>query len=61
MDFFNKPQWKELLPPPLPYPHGRPYTLVVDIDDLLVASTWDTENSGSTAGGRPSGPGWTIS
>ncbi|EJT97002.1 HAD-like protein [Dacryopinax primogenitus] len=49
MDYFNRPQWKELLPPPLPFPHGRPYTLVIDIDDLLVASTWDRQHGWRTA------------
>lgn len=39
--YFNKPAWTELLPPPLPSPHQKPYTLLVSMDDLLVTSTWD--------------------
>lgn len=38
---FDKPAWKELLPPPLPAPHQRPYTLLISMEDLLTASTWD--------------------
>lgn len=48
-DHFNKPAWNPLLPPPLPEPHGRPYTLLVDLDDLLVHSTWDREHGWRTA------------
>jgi import inner membrane translocase subunit TIM50 len=39
--YFNKPVWSELLPPPLPAPLQKPYTLLLSIDDLLVTSTWD--------------------
>ena len=38
---FNKPAFKTLLPDPLPPPHQRPYTLVIDLEGLLVSSTWD--------------------
>jgi len=48
-DYFNKPAWDELLPPPLPPPHNRPFTLVVSLDDLLVTSMWDRENGWRTA------------
>ncbi|KAF8324887.1 HAD-like domain-containing protein [Cantharellus anzutake] len=48
-DYFDKPAWDELLPPPLPPPHGRPYTLILSLDDLLVASMWDRENGWRTA------------
>ena len=41
VQYFNKPAWTELLPPPLPGPHQKPYTLVVSLDDLLITSTWD--------------------
>lgn len=41
MQYLNKPAWDPLLPPPLPEPHFRPYTLVLDLDDLLVHSSWD--------------------
>ncbi|KAI0319290.1 HAD-like domain-containing protein [Amylostereum chailletii] len=48
-DFFSKPAWPELLPPPLPAPHQKPYTLLVSIDDLLVTSTWDRQHGWRTA------------
>jgi len=40
-DIFTKPIWNELLPPPLPEPNQKPYTLLLSLDDLLVTSTWD--------------------
>ncbi|WFD07504.1 mitochondrial inner membrane protein required for protein import [Malassezia vespertilionis] len=45
----DKPVWDKLLPDPLPFPYSRPYTLVVDLDQLLVASSWDTANGWRTA------------
>ncbi|KAH9819595.1 HAD-like domain-containing protein [Melampsora americana] len=48
-DYFNKPAWNPILPPPLPEPHGRPYTLLVDLDDMLVHSGWDREHGWRTA------------
>lgn len=45
----NKPVWDKLLPDPLPYPYSRPYTLVVDLDQLLVASSWSTASGWRTA------------
>lgn len=42
--YFNKPAWTELLPPPLPSPHQKPYTLLLSMDDLLVTSTWDVSS-----------------
>ncbi|KAJ7634158.1 HAD-like domain-containing protein [Mycena polygramma] len=48
-DYFNKPAWPELLPPPLPAPHQKPYTLLISIDDLLVTSTWDRQHGWRTA------------
>ncbi|KAI0785773.1 HAD-like domain-containing protein [Abortiporus biennis] len=48
-DFFTEPVWQELLPPPLPAPHQKPYTLLVSIDDLLVTSTWDRQHGWRTA------------
>ncbi|KAF9513795.1 hypothetical protein BS47DRAFT_1317257 [Hydnum rufescens UP504] len=48
-DYFNKPAWQDLLPPPLPPPHRRDYTLLISIDDLLVTSTWDREHGWRTA------------
>ncbi|KAM0792701.1 hypothetical protein ACM66B_002481 [Microbotryomycetes sp. NB124-2] len=49
LDYMNKPAWDPLLPPPLPEPHYRPYTLVVDLDDMLVHSGWDIEHGWRTA------------
>ncbi|KAF9445931.1 NIF-domain-containing protein [Macrolepiota fuliginosa MF-IS2] len=48
-DYFNKPAWTELLPPPYPPPHQKPYTLLISIDDLLVTSTWDRHHGWRTA------------
>ncbi|BEI83532.1 hypothetical protein CcaverHIS002_0401360 [Cutaneotrichosporon cavernicola] len=48
-DIFSKPAFTKLLPDPLPPPHQRPYTLLVDIEDLLVHSTWDRQNGWRTA------------
>lgn len=50
-DFFSKPAWDELLPPPAPptSPYYRPYTLLLSLDDLLVTSTWEREAGWRTA------------
>ncbi|KAJ8507725.1 hypothetical protein ONZ45_g5223 [Pleurotus djamor] len=48
-DFFNKPAWPELLPPQLPPPHAKPYTILISLDDLLVTSTWDRQYGWRTA------------
>ncbi|KAG6899282.1 hypothetical protein C0993_011667 [Termitomyces sp. T159_Od127] len=48
-DYFNKPAWPELLPPPYPAPQQKPYTLLISIDDLLVTSTWDRQHGWRTA------------
>ncbi|CAK9786936.1 unnamed protein product [Cutaneotrichosporon oleaginosum] len=48
-DIFSKPAFTKLLPDPLPPPHQRPYTLLVDIEDMLVHSTWDRTNGWRTA------------
>ncbi|KAF9262545.1 HAD-like protein [Marasmius fiardii PR-910] len=47
--YFSEPAWDELLPPPYPPPHGKPYTLLLSIDDLLVTSTWDRQYGWRTA------------
>ncbi|KAI5116777.1 hypothetical protein M0805_008732 [Coniferiporia weirii] len=47
-DYFSKPTWEELLPPAIP-PYQKPYTLLLSIDDLLVASTWDRQYGWRTA------------
>lgn len=46
---FNKPVFDQLLPDPLPFPYSRPYTMVIDIDDLLVHSEWSREHGWRTA------------
>ncbi|CAO1615137.1 unnamed protein product [Parajaminaea phylloscopi] len=46
---YNAPVWEKLLPDPLPFPYNRPYTLVVDLDDLLVHSNWTREHGWRTA------------
>ncbi|KJE97180.1 import inner membrane translocase subunit TIM50 [Capsaspora owczarzaki ATCC 30864] len=38
---FNESQEEKLLPDPLPVPYNRPYTLVLDLDDTLVHSSWN--------------------
>ncbi|KAH7885179.1 HAD-like domain-containing protein [Phlebopus sp. FC_14] len=48
-DYFNKPAWTELLPPPLPAPHQKPYTLLLSMDDLLITSIWDRQSGWRTA------------
>ncbi|WFD32984.1 mitochondrial inner membrane protein required for protein import [Malassezia sp. CBS 17886] len=48
-DGMSKPVWEKLLPDPLPFPYSRPYTLVVDLDQLLVASSWSTAQGWRTA------------
>ncbi|GAA96290.1 uncharacterized protein L969DRAFT_84138 [Mixia osmundae IAM 14324] len=48
-DYFNKPAWTPLLPPELPATHQKPYTLILDLDDLLVHSEWSREHGWRTA------------
>ncbi|KAL1407278.1 mitochondrial inner membrane protein required for protein import [Vanrija albida] len=48
-DVFSKPAFTQLLPDPLPPPHQRPYTLLVDLDGLLVHSSWDRQHGWRTA------------
>jgi len=49
VQYLNKPAWDPLLPPPLPEPYYRPYTLVIDLDDMLIHSAWTTEHGWRTA------------
>ncbi|KAJ1019449.1 hypothetical protein NDA16_004566 [Ustilago loliicola] len=46
---FNKPVFEQLLPDPLPFPYSRPFTMVIDLDDLLVHSEWSREHGWRTA------------
>lgn len=45
----SKPVWDKLLPDPLPFPYSRPYTLVVDLDQLLISSYWSSSQGWRTA------------
>jgi import inner membrane translocase subunit TIM50 len=47
--YFNEPVFEKLLPDPLPEPYGRPLTLVLSLDDLLVHSEWTREHGWRTA------------
>ncbi|KAF9471782.1 HAD-like protein, partial [Pholiota conissans] len=47
--YFSEPAWPELLPPPAPAPHQKPYTLLLSLDDLLITSTWDRQHGWRTA------------
>ncbi len=49
VDYYNEPAFEKLLPDPLPEPYHRPYTLVLDLDDLLIHSSWDREHGWRTA------------
>ncbi|KAG7562868.1 hypothetical protein FFLO_01697 [Filobasidium floriforme] len=49
LDTFNKPAFEKLLPDPLPAPHQRSYTLLVDLEDMLVHSAWDRQGGWRTA------------
>ncbi|TIB79249.1 HAD-like protein [Wallemia mellicola] len=48
-DVFDKPAWSELLPPMMPPPNDRKYTLLVDLEGLLVSSSWDRQHGWRTA------------
>ncbi|KAK9763365.1 mitochondrial inner membrane protein required for protein import [Basidiobolus ranarum] len=44
VQYFSEPAWEQLLPDPLPAPYQRPYTLVINLDETLIHSTWDMEH-----------------
>ncbi|ORX83011.1 NIF-domain-containing protein [Basidiobolus meristosporus CBS 931.73] len=44
IQYFSEPAWEQLLPDPLPAPYQRPYTLVINLDETLIHSTWDMEH-----------------
>ncbi|KDQ56467.1 hypothetical protein JAAARDRAFT_36623 [Jaapia argillacea MUCL 33604] len=46
---FSEPQWPQLLPDPYPPPMGKPYTLLISLEDLLIWSTWDRKTGWKTA------------
>ncbi|RUS24635.1 hypothetical protein BC938DRAFT_473292 [Jimgerdemannia flammicorona] len=37
----TNPIWDKILPEPLPDPYQRPFTLVINLDETLIYSTWD--------------------
>ncbi|KAI5807130.1 HAD-like domain-containing protein [Geopyxis carbonaria] len=43
MAFYNEPPFDKLLPDMIPE-YGRPYTLVIALEDLMVHSSWDREH-----------------
>ena len=47
--YFNEPVFDELLPDPLPEPYGRPFTLVLGLDDVLIHSEWSRQHGWRTA------------
>lgn len=47
--YFNEPVFEELLPDPLPEPYGRPFTLVLGLDDVLIHSEWSRQHGWRTA------------
>lgn len=48
-NFFEEPVYDDLLPPPPPEPYRRPYTLVLELEDLLIHSEWSTKYGWRTA------------
>lgn len=48
-DYFSEPSFDKLLPEPTPLPYGRPLTLVLALEDLLVKSEWTREHGWRTA------------
>lgn len=49
VSYYTEPAFAKLLPDPLPEPYQRRYTLVLDLDDLLITSTWSREHGWRTA------------
>ncbi|KAI5843664.1 HAD-like domain-containing protein [Tricharina praecox] len=43
MSFYNEPPFDKLLPDPIPE-YGRPYTLVIALEDLMIHSSWSREH-----------------
>jgi len=42
--FTEEPKVSKILPDELPPPHCQPFTLFINLDDILVKSSWDPEN-----------------
>lgn len=49
VSYYTEPAFEKLLPDPLPEPYQRRYTLVLDLDDLLIHSEWTREKGWRTA------------
>lgn len=49
VQYYTEPAFEKLLPDPLPEPYQRRYTLVIDLDDLLITSAWSREHGWRTA------------
>ena len=43
LSFYNEPPFDKLLPDPIPE-YGRPYTLVIALEDLMIHSSWSREH-----------------
>jgi len=43
LSFYNEPPFEKLLPDPIPE-YGRPYTLVLALEDLMIHSSWSREH-----------------
>ncbi|KXS12602.1 HAD-like protein, partial [Gonapodya prolifera JEL478] len=50
--YYTDPVSPSLLPDPLPEPYGRPYTLVINLNDTILHLDWSTEH-GWRAAKRP--------
>ncbi|CCX14387.1 HAD-like domain-containing protein [Pyronema domesticum] len=48
LSFYNEPPFEKLLPDPVPE-YGRPYTLVLSFEDLMIHSGWTREHGWRTA------------
>jgi import inner membrane translocase subunit TIM50 len=48
LSFYNEPPFDKLLPDPIPG-YGRPHTLVISLEDLMIHSSWSLEHGWRTA------------
>lgn len=49
VSYYTEPAFKKLLADPLPPAYQQPYTLILDLDDLLITSSWSREHGYRTA------------
>ncbi|ODV89137.1 hypothetical protein CANCADRAFT_20435, partial [Tortispora caseinolytica NRRL Y-17796] len=47
--YYREPAFDNLLPDPLPPMYQRPYTLVIDLEDFLIHSSWNYSTGWRTA------------